>query len=87
MKDIVVKYLSESQCKTKLEEAQKEISRLTEESDRITDFGKFCLEDRRRIEKRMIEYLKVMKENGKDYIYVIHGKPLCYKMAAELASM
>lgn len=87
MKDIVIKYWTESKCKEKLEAAQSEIKRLTDGGGRITDFGKFCLEDSRRTEKRMTEYLKVMKENGKGYIYVIHGKPLCYKIAADLASL
>ena len=87
MKDIVIKRFSKDVCNERLNDSRNEIRSLTESSSGLTDFGRFCLENRRKTEKKMIEYLEFMSKNGKDYIYLIKDKPLCYEIADKLAAL
>lgn len=82
---IIITKMSLTECLEKKEKAEEEIARLTQNEDRLTDFGQYRLGRAKWDRLILDDYIRTMKGHARDYIYLKdRGVVLKYEIGDQL---
>lgn len=86
-RSVTITRLTENECQTKLDNAQSEIEEKQKVADRLTGFGKYCLDSAKQTAEKMRGCLYLMRGEGKDYVYLLNGTIVPYEVGDMLFSL
>lgn len=70
---ITITKMSLTECLEKKARAEEKIDQLKQNADRLTDFGQYLLKEAKCEYLILADYIQMMKEYARDYIYLKAG--------------